>query len=105
MPDHIIGAALNSSGIPYQQLINAIGKEGDQLAQRIAAMTAFRQTDGFEVLDVLDKHLMGLQLENMQTYLHILTIRRARFDEARKGVLPKGAGALAKSPLIGGKPN
>lgn len=100
MADHIIGATA-STGIPYQQLINAIRKEGDDLSKRIAAITAFTSTEGFGALDVLDKHLLTLQREQMQAYLHVLTIRLARFDEARKGVLPQGAGALAKKPLIG----
>lgn len=100
MPDHIIGAT-SSGGIPYQQLLNAIKKEGDELSRRIATIAAFTETPGFQALDVLDKHLLVLQQEQMRVYLHILTIRLARFDEARKGVLPKGAGALDKKPLIG----
>lgn len=102
MADHIIGAT-GTAGIPYQQLINAIRKEGDDLSKRIAAITQFTGTPGFETLDVLDKHLLVLQREQMQTYLHLLTIRMARFDEARKGVLPQGAGALGKKPLISGR--
>lgn len=100
MADHIIGATANS-GIPYQHLINAIKKEGDELSKRIAAITAFTNTDGFAALDILDKHLLTLQREQMTAYLHLLTIRVARFDEARKGLLPQGASALGKKPLIG----
>jgi hypothetical protein len=80
--------------------MNAIRKEGDELSRRIGAISAFTETPGFQVLDVLDKHLITLQREIMQSYLHTLTIRLARFDEAKKGVLPVGAGALSKKPLI-----
>lgn len=87
-------------GIPYKQLMNAIAKEGDELSRRIGAISQFIGTDGFKALDPLDRHLITLQRENMQTYLHILTLRLARFDEAAKGVLPAGASALDKKPLI-----
>lgn len=99
MADHIIGAG-SHAGIPYDQLINAIRGEGDVLSRRIGAISAFTETEGFKVLDVLDKHLLTLQREIMQSYLHTLTIRLARFEEAKRGVLPVGAGALAKKPLI-----
>lgn len=99
MAEHIIKAT-GVPGIPYQQLMNAISKEGDALSQRLGAMSAFIETPGFHSLDVLDKHLFTLQREIMQGYLHLLTVRLARFDEARKGVLPVGAGALGKKPII-----
>jgi hypothetical protein len=102
MPAHIIKATGAPDGIPYRHMVNAIRKEGDELSKRLGAISAFIETDGFKVLDVLDKHLLTLQREQMQVYLHILTIRLARFDEAAKGVLPAGAGALGQKPLIGG---
>jgi hypothetical protein len=95
----IIGAGSNA-GIPYDQLMNAIRKEGDELSKRMGAISAFIETPGFKALDILDKHMLTLQREIMQSYLHILTVRLARFDEAKKGVLPVGAGALNKKPLI-----
>lgn len=95
---HILGTS--PAGIPYAQLINAMRKEGDELSRRIGAISRFIETDDFKVLDVLDKHLLTLQHEQMRVYLHILTIRLARFEEAKKGVLPAGASALGKKSLI-----
>jgi hypothetical protein len=98
MPPHILGTS--PAGIPYDALMNAIRKEGDELSRRMGAISQFIESPGFAALDVLDKHLLTVQRETMQAYLHLLTIRLARFDEAKKGVLPAGAGALAKKPLI-----
>lgn len=94
---------ITNSSIPYEQLMRAIRKEGDELSMRIGIMSNFMETEGFKALDVLDKHLFTLQREQMQTYLHTLTIRLARFEEASKGVMVPGAGILTKQPLI--KPN
>lgn len=105
MADHIIrpGAPV-SAKVPYDALIRAIKNEGDELSRRIHILREFVAHGDFKALDPLDAHLLTLQLEHMATYLHILQIRLARFDEAKKGVLPAGAGALAQKPLIG-KPN
>jgi hypothetical protein len=89
-----------TAGIPYEQLMNAIRKEGDELSKRLGAISAFIETPGFQALDILDKHMLTLQRETMQAYLHILTIRLARFDEANKGIIPATAGALGKRLLI-----
>jgi hypothetical protein len=102
MAEHIFGATGNA-GIPYRQLIAAMRKEGDELSNRLDAMKAFAQTEGFRALDPLDQNFLMLQITTGQGYLHLLGMRMARFDEAAKGVLPAGAGALAKKPLI--KPN
>lgn len=103
MADHIIGAPKANVGIPYRQLIMALRKEGDELSNRLDAMRAFAQTEGFKALDVLDQNLIMLQLASGQAYLHLLGIRMARFDEASKGVLPTGAAALGQKSLITGK--
>lgn len=96
---HILGAAPDM-GIPYDKIMNAMREEGDALSKRLGAYGHFIETPGFQALDVMDKHLLTLQREIMQSYLHTLTIRLARFDDAKKGILPASARALGKKPLI-----
>lgn len=79
--------------------VRAIHEEGDALAKRISAMALFQNTDAFKALDPLDAHLFTLQMEAMQTYLHILTIRLARTNDAANGRLGAAAPTLAKRPL------
>ena len=78
---------------PHMQRVVA---EGDQLAQRLAAINAFKDTDIFKALDPLDAHLLTLQAEVMQSYLHILTIRLARAGDAQRVTGGVGNATLGK---------
>lgn len=78
----------------------AIRAEGDELAQRIAAMMAVTRTPAFKAMNPLDAHLFTLQAETMQAVLHVLTIRLARANDADHGVLPDTASALGAKPII-----
>jgi len=78
--------------------VQRIYAEGDELAARLAKANQFIQSSGFKELAPLDAHLLSLQAEIMQSYLHILTIRLARANDAHNGKLPDTASALgAKS--------
>jgi hypothetical protein len=79
--------------------VRAIRAEGDQLAQRIAAMNAITGDPRFKQVSPLDAHLFTLQMEVMQSYLHVLTIRLARANDTANGVIPDTARALGKRPL------
>jgi len=87
-------------GLPQSPEVRAIMKEGDELAKRIAAMNHVKDSDVFNEVPVLDRHLFTLQMEAMQTVLHILTIRLARANDAHNGRLPDTATALGKKPSI-----
>lgn len=76
--------------------VRAIKAEGDELSKRLAAMHAVKTHDSFKALAPLDGHLFILQMENMQTYLHILTIRLARANDRANGILPDTAMVLGK---------
>lgn len=80
--------------------VDAIRQEGDALAQRLAVMNHVKDSDAFKAASPLDAHLFTLQMEAMQTYLHILTIRLARANDAINGILPDTASALGKKPSI-----
>lgn len=80
--------------------VSVIQAEGDQLAQRLAAMNAVKGMAAFKVAPVLEQHLFTLQMEIMQSYLHVLTIRLARANDAATGILPDTASALGRKPLI-----
>jgi hypothetical protein len=82
---------------PHVQRIYA---EGDELSARLAKANAFIQSDAFKALQPLDAHLLSLQSELMQSYLHVLTIRLARANDAHNGVLPDTATALSAKPGI-----
>lgn len=80
--------------------VQIIRAEGDELAQRLAAMNAVKDQPVFKELPPLDAHLFTLQMEVMQSYLHILTIRLARANDTANGILPDSARALGKKPSI-----
>jgi uncharacterized protein YdcH (DUF465 family) len=82
---------------PHVQRIFA---EGDELAQKIARANQFIGSEAFKELPALDAHLLSLQTEVMQSYLHILTIRLARANDAHNGKLPDTATALGAKPGI-----
>lgn len=94
----IIGAP--KPGLAASPLIRGIMKEGDELAQRMAGINAFKQTDTFKAMAPLDAHMLVLQSEAMQTYLHILTIRLARANDAEANKIPDTATALGGKPAI-----
>lgn len=75
-------------GTPTAPHIRRMMEEGDQLAQRLGALKNFVQTELFKELAPIDAHILSLQGEVMQAYLHILTIRLARANDADKGVIP-----------------
>lgn len=77
-----------------------IRAEGDQVAQRLGAMNAVKNSEVFKEAAPLDAHLFTLQMETMQAYLHILTIRLARANDKVNGVLPDTARALGAKPSI-----
>lgn len=87
-------------GLPASPEVRAIRAEGDQLAQRLAAMSGVKDSELFKEVAPLDAHLFMLQMEVMQSYLHILTIRLARANDSANGVLPDTAVALGKKPGI-----
>lgn len=80
--------------------VSAIRAEGDELARRLGTMHQVKDSDVFKAAPPLDQHLFTLQAEAMQTYLHILTIRLARANDAGSLVRPDTASALGKKPLI-----
>lgn len=82
-------------GNPLSPEVRAIQKEGDELAKRMAAMHALKAQGVLEQVPVLGAHLFTLQMDAMQTYLHILTIRLARANDAANGIVPDSATALA----------
>lgn len=87
-------------GLPASPEVRAIREEGDQLARRIAAMNAVKESDAFKAANPLDAHLFALQMEIMQSQLHVLTIRLARANDAANGILPGTARALGAKPVI-----
>lgn len=87
-------------GLPTSPEVRAIRAEGDQLAQRVAAMGQLKESDLFKEVAPLDAHLFTLQMEVMQSYLHVLTIRLARANDAANGRIPDSATALGKKPGI-----
>lgn len=82
-------------GLPMSPAIRAIHNEGDDLAKRLAAMNQVKGSDVFKEANPLDAHLFTLQMETMQAYLHILTIRLARANDAAKGLV------LDNTPTLG----
>lgn len=70
-------------------------EEGDELSRRLARINAYKGTDAFKALEALDAHLLMLQAEVMQGYLHVLTIRLARASDAQKGLVVPDAPMLA----------
>lgn len=74
-------------GQPLSPEVRAIRAEGDELAKRVAAMNAVRGSDAFKEANPLDAHMFTLQMEVMQSYLHILTIRLARANDAANGLI------------------
>lgn len=87
-------------GLTVPAEVRAIREEGDKLAQRMAAMNQVKGMAAFKEAAPLDAHLFSLQMEIMQSYLHVLTIRLARANDTAHGVLPDTATALAKKPII-----
>lgn len=87
-------------GLPMSPEVRAIRAEGDQLAQRLAAMNQVKDSPVFKEIVPLDAHLFTLQMEIMQSFLHVLTIRLARANDAANGRLPDTATALGKKPGI-----
>lgn len=53
-------------------------EESNQLGQRLAALDAFTETNVFEAMNEIDKHLMKIQAANMQAYLRVLVMRIER---------------------------
>lgn len=80
--------------------VRAIREEGDILARRLAAMGQVKDSKAFKEALPLDAHLFTLQMEAMQSYLHILAIRLARASDVAKGIMPDTASALGKKPII-----
>lgn len=58
--------------------------EGEQLAKRITGINTFRTTEAFGQLDPIDQHLLVLQCEAMQMYLHVLTLRFSAAQDIAK---------------------
>jgi hypothetical protein len=92
-------------GLEMSPFIRAMMKEGDELAQKMARLNAFRETDDFKALAPLDAHTLVLQGEAMQLYLHILTIRLARANDAARGIVQDQARALNAMKQDLSKPN
>jgi hypothetical protein len=80
--------------------VQRIYAEGDELAQKLAKANQFIQSEAFKALAPLDAHMLSLQAEVMQAYLHILTIRLARANDEHNGKLPDTATALGAKPGI-----
>ena len=87
-------------GLPLSPEVRAIRAEGDQLSQRLAAMNQAKETEAFKSAPALVAHMFTLQMEVMQSYLHILTIRLAIANDAAHGMVPDPVRALAKKPGI-----
>lgn len=88
--------------------IQRMMQEGDELAQRLGKLNAFvHEGPSFKGLPAIDAHLLTLQAEVMQSYLHILTIRLARASDEAKGRMSDTATALDKTSgiLTSRKPN
>lgn len=87
-------------GLPASPEVRSIHAEGDQLAQRLGAMNAVKESDAFKEAASLDAHLFTLQMEIMQSYLHVLTIRLARANDAANGRLQDTTPTLSRKPAI-----
>jgi hypothetical protein len=87
-------------GLDTSPEVRIIRAEGDDLAKRIAAMSAVMGSDAFKAQAPLDAHLFTLQMDAMRTYLHVLTIRLARANDRANSILPDTASALGRKPTI-----
>lgn len=54
-------------------------EEEDQLNEKIEKLRAFMRTPTFETLDPMDRHLLTLQLTQMEDYQFTLVRRMRRF--------------------------